>query len=130
RDQLYAKLQRLSFRFFEVHGSSSIFNRVTGDVQNTRLFVDGVMLQGITMFLTLAFYFAFMWRIYPALNVACLSVTVGLWYVTHFYSARLRPSYITNRELFDQLVALFTDTVRGIQTVKGFAAEDHQLARF
>jgi len=29
RDRVYAKLQRLSFRFFDVHGSSSIFNRVT-----------------------------------------------------------------------------------------------------
>ena len=47
RAQLYAKLQRLSFSFFDVHGSNSIFNRVTGDVQNTRLFVDGVLLQGV-----------------------------------------------------------------------------------
>ena len=44
RDRIYARLQLLSFRFFDVHGSSSIFNRVTGDVQNTRLFVDGVVL--------------------------------------------------------------------------------------
>ncbi|MGH7993547.1 MAG: ABC transporter transmembrane domain-containing protein, partial [Limisphaerales bacterium] len=51
RAQLYAKLQRLSFSFFDVHGSNSIFNRVTGDVQNTRLFVDGVLLQGVTMIL-------------------------------------------------------------------------------
>lgn len=130
RDQLYAKLQRLSFRFFEVHGSSSIFNRVTGDVQNTRLFVDGVMLQGITMFLTLAVYFLFMWRIEPRLTLACLSVTIGLWYVTHFYSTRLRPAYVRNRELFDELVALFTDSVRGMQTIKGFAAEPQQFARF
>jgi ATP-binding cassette subfamily B protein len=130
RDQLYAKLQRLSFRFFEVHGSSSIFNRVTGDVQNTRLFVDGVMLQGITMFLTLAVYFVFMWRIEPLLTLACLSVTVGLWYVTQFYSVRLRPAYVRNRELFDELVALFTDSVRGMQTIKGFAAERHQFERF
>jgi ATP-binding cassette subfamily B protein len=40
RDRLYARLQRLSFRFFDVHGSSSIFNRVTGDVQNTRLSME------------------------------------------------------------------------------------------
>ena len=33
RAQLYAKLQRLSFSFFDQHGSNSIFNRVTGDVQ-------------------------------------------------------------------------------------------------
>jgi ABC-type multidrug transport system fused ATPase/permease subunit len=58
RAQLYAKLQRLSFSFFDLHGSNSIFNRVTGDVQNTRLFVDGVLLQGATMILTLAAYVA------------------------------------------------------------------------
>ena len=79
RDQAYAKLQRLSFSFFDVHGSSSIFNRVTGDVQNTRLFVDGVLLQGMNMVLTLAAYGVFMWRIHPALRWRALSVAVPLW---------------------------------------------------
>jgi ATP-binding cassette subfamily B protein len=130
RDRVYDKLQRLSFRFFDVHGSSSIFNRVTGDVQNTRLFVDGVVLQGVNMVLTLAAYLVFMWRIHPSLTVACLSVTIGLWWVTHYYSGRLRPGYLRNRELFDSLVLLFTESVRGMQTTKGFAAEPYQIRRF
>jgi ATP-binding cassette subfamily B protein len=130
RGRIYAQLQRLSFRFFDVHGSSSIFNRVTGDVQNTRLFVDGVVLQGMNMLLTLTAYFIFMWRIQPSLTLACLSVTGGLWWVTHYYSKRLRPGYLRNRELFDHLVLLFTESVRGMQTVKGFAAEPHQIRRF
>jgi ABC-type multidrug transport system fused ATPase/permease subunit len=130
RDRVYDKLQRLSFRFFDVHGSSSIFNRVTGDVQNTRLFVDGVVLQGVNMLLTLAAYFVFMWRIQPSLTLACLSVTGGLWWVTHYYSGRLRPAYLRNRELYDSLVLTFTESVRGMQTVKGFAAEPHQIRRF
>jgi ATP-binding cassette subfamily B protein len=130
RDRLYARLQRLSFRFFDTHGSSSIFNRVTGDVQNTRLFVDGVVLQGINMLLTLATYFVFMWRIHAGLTVACLSVAIPLWWVTHYYSARLRPAYLRNRELYDDLVLTFSESVRGMQTVKGFAAEPHQIRRF
>ena len=130
RDRVYAKLQRLSFRFFDVHGSSSIFNRVTGDVQNTRLFVDGVVLQGGNMVLTLAVYLVFMWRIHPSLTVACLSVTIGLWWVAHYYSGRLRPGYLRNRELFDGLVLLFTESVRGMQTTKGFAAEPYQIRWF
>ena len=130
RDRVYARLQRLSFRFFDVHGSSSIFNRVTGDVQNTRLFVDGVVLQGMNMLLTLAAYFLFMWRIHRGLTLACLSVTLGLWWVTRFYSIRLRPAYLRNRELFDDLVLLFSESVRGMQTIKGFAAEPHQIKRF
>src|SRR5215472_3878691 len=130
RDRLYDRLQRLSFRFFDVHGSSSIFNRVTGDVQNTRLFVDGVVLQGLNMLLTLAAHFVFMWRIHPGLTIACLSVTVGLWCVTHYYSDRLRPAYLRNRELYDELVQIFSDSVRGMQTVKGFGAEPHQIRKF
>ena len=130
RAQLYAKLQRLSFSFFDVHGSNSIFNRVTGDVQNTRLFVDGVLLQGVNMILTLAAYAFFMWRIQPALTLACLSVSLPLWGLAHFYSARLRPGYLRNRELTDNMVLLFSESVRGMQTVKGFAAEAHQVRRF
>ncbi len=130
RAQLYAKLQRLSFRFFDVHGSNSIFNRVTGDVQNTRLFVDGVLLQGVTMILTLAAYAVFMWRIQPALTLACLGVSLPLWWLAQFYSARLRPGYLRNRELTENMVLLFSESVRGMQTVKGFAAEPHQVRRF
>ena len=130
RAQLYGKLQRLSFSFFDLHGSNSIFNRVTGDVQNTRLFVDGVLLQGLNMVLTLAAYAFFMWKIHPALTVACLSVSVPLWGLAHFYSARLRPGYLRNRELTDDMVLLFSESVRGMQTVKGFAAERHQVRRF
>jgi ATP-binding cassette subfamily B protein len=130
RDRLYARLQRLSFRFFDVHGSSSIFNRVTGDVQNTRLFVDGVLLQGLNMILTLVAYGVFMWRIHPPLTLACLSVAVPLWWVSHYYSGRLRPAYLCNRELSDNLVQLFTESIRGMQTIKGFAAEPHEIRRF
>jgi ATP-binding cassette subfamily B protein len=130
RAQLYAKLQRLSFSFFDVHGSNSIFNRVTGDVQNTRLFVDGVLLQGVNMILTLVAYAFFMWRIQPSLTVACLSVSLPLWWLAQFYSARLRPGYLRNRELTDTMILLFSESVRGMQTVKGFAAEQHQVCRF
>jgi ATP-binding cassette subfamily B protein len=130
RDRLYARLQRLSFRFFEVNGSSSIFNRLTGDVQNTRLFVDGVILQGINMLITLAAYFVVMWRIQPELTLACLSVTILLAGVTHYYSQRLRPGYLRNRELYDGLVQQFSESVLGIQTVKGFAAEPDRIRRF
>ena len=130
RDQLYAKLQRLSFRFFEVNGTSSIFNRLTGDVQNTRLFVDGVMLQGMNMVITLGAYFVFMWHIHPGLTLACLSVTVPLGWITRHFSNLLRSAYLRTRELYDGLVQLFTESVQGIQTVKSFAAEKNRVERF
>ena len=130
RSRLYARLQHLSFSFFDEHGSHSIFNRVTGDAQNTRLFVDGVLLQGTETVLTLLVYAIFMWRIHPALTAACLSISIPLAILTRYYSERLRPGYLKNRELQDQLVLQLSESVRGMQTVKGFAAEPHQVKRF
>ena len=82
------------------------------------------------MILTLVAYAFFMWRIQPALTVACLCVSLPLWRVSHYYSARLRPGYLRNRELTDHMILLFSESVRGMQTVKGFAAEPHQKRRF
>jgi ATP-binding cassette subfamily B protein len=130
REALYAKLQHLSFGFFDAHGSNSIFNRVTSDAQNTRLFVDGVILQGVTTVLTLGAYAVFMGRIHAGLTLACLSVAVPLAALTQIYSSRLRPQYLRNRVLSDRMVLLFSESVRGMQTVKGFAAEPAQFRRF
>src|SRR6266498_3780218 len=47
------KLQRLSYRFFDENATGSIVNRVTGDVQSLRSFVDGVLLQGLIMLISL-----------------------------------------------------------------------------
>ena len=52
--RVYDKLQRLSFRFFDANQSGSIINRVAGDVQAVRMFVDGVMIQVLTVILSLA----------------------------------------------------------------------------
>jgi ATP-binding cassette, subfamily B, bacterial len=82
------------------------------------------------MILTLVAYAFFMWRIQPALTLACLAVSVPLWWLAQFYSARLRPGYLRNRELTDNMILLFSESVRGMQTVKGFAAETHQVRRF
>jgi ATP-binding cassette subfamily B protein len=71
-----------------------------------------------------------MWRIHPSLTLACLSVTLALGWVTQHYSARLRPGYLRNRELYDGLVEQFSESIRGVQTIKGFAAEALQVRRF
>lgn len=60
RSELYDKLQRLDFRFFDSNASSSLINRLTGDVQSVRLFVDGVMILAVIMVLSLGVYLVHM----------------------------------------------------------------------
>jgi ATP-binding cassette subfamily B protein len=130
RSRVYDKLQRLSFRFFDDNVSGSIINRVVGDVQATRLFVDGVLLEGFVMLLSLGFYLAYMLYLHPGLTLACLSTTPLLWLMSSIFSRRVRPAYARNRELVDAMILNLSETVQGIHVIKGFAREPEATARF
>jgi len=130
RARVYNKLQRLSFRFFDDNVSGSIINRVVGDVQATRLFIDGVLMEGIVMILSLGFYLAYMLFIHPGLTLACLSTTPLLWLLSSSFSRRVRPAYTRNRELVDTMILNLSETVQGVNVIKGFAREPEAIAKF
>ena len=130
RQQIYAKLQMLSFRFYDRQTSGSIINRVTGDVQSVRLFIDGVFLQTVIMLLSLAVYILYMVQIHPGLTVICLISTPLIWIVSVRFSRLLRPAYEENRRLMDDLVLHLSESIQGMQTVKAFAREPQLSTQF
>jgi ABC-type multidrug transport system fused ATPase/permease subunit len=130
RTQVYDKLQRLSFRFFDANASGTIINRVTGDVQNLRLFVDGVIIQGVILFLSLVAYIIYMTQLHVWLTLACLATAPLLLITSLIFSHYIRPAYARNRELVDAMVGRLTEDIQGIQVVKGFAREREACAAF
>ena len=130
RARVFDKLQRLSFRFFDENATGSIINRVTGDVQSVRAFVDGVLLQGLIMLLSLGVYLVYMLRTHPGLTAACLALTPLLWFVTSRFSRKVRPGYARARELFDRMVLAMSEGIQGMLVVKVFGREREELARF
>ncbi len=99
RRRVYDKLQRLSFRFFDANQSGSIINRVAGDVQSVRMFVDGVIIQAITVVLSLAMYLAYMLSVHVWLTLACLATTPLLWVAGVWFSRSVKPAYLENSRL-------------------------------
>jgi ATP-binding cassette subfamily B protein len=130
RSDVYDKLQRLSFRFFDRHESSSIINRVTADVQSVRLFIDGVIIQVLVVGLSLAVYLVYMLSIHVTLTLACLATTPLLWFGSVRFARQVRPAYERNRELADKMVLALSENVKGAEVVRGFAREQEQIARF
>jgi ABC-type multidrug transport system fused ATPase/permease subunit len=130
RLRVFDKLQRLSFRFFDENATGSIINRVTGDVQSLRSFVDGVLLQGLIMLISLALYLAYMLRTSATLTLACMATAPVLWLVTTRFSRRIRPAYAESRELSDRLVLALTEGIRGMLVLKVFGREPEEHARF
>ncbi|MBL8826075.1 MAG: ABC transporter ATP-binding protein [Planctomycetaceae bacterium] len=130
RTDVYDKLQRLSFRFYDRHESGSIINRVTADVQAVRMFVDGVIIQVLVTLISLGVYLVYMCRLHVGLTLACLATTPLLWILTARCSRVLRPMYKRNRELADRMIRTLSENVQGAQVVKGFGREPEEIEKF
>jgi ATP-binding cassette, subfamily B, bacterial len=130
RARVYAKLQQLSFRFFDTNASGSIINRVTADAHSVRLFIEGVVLQVAIIALTLAVCAAYMLATDWRLTLACLALLPFQVAFAIRFSRRVRPAYEENRERMDRLVLGFSESIQGIQAVKGLAAEARAKAAF
>jgi ATP-binding cassette subfamily B protein len=130
RSEVYDKLQRLSFRFFDANTTGSIITRVTSDVQAVRMFVDQVLIQSLIMVISLTVYVVYMASLSPGLTAACLGTTPFLWILAARFSRRIQPEYAKNRTLVERMVQALTESVQGIAVTKGFGREAEDRARF
>lgn len=130
RSEVFNKLQELSFRFYDNNSSGSIINRVTGDVQNVRMFVDGVLLPAVVLVIALGVYLTYMVNIHPWLTLACMATTPALYVITVVFSKTVRPMYLRNRELLDGLILRLAENIQGVAVVKGFGREREQTEQF
>jgi ATP-binding cassette subfamily B protein len=130
RAEVYDKLQRLSFRFFDANNTSSIITRVTSDVQSVRMFVDQVLIQSVIMVISLTVYVIYMASLSPPLTLACLATTPLLWLLSAWHTRRTQPEYAHNRTLVEKMVQTFVESLQGIAVTKAFGREAEDRARF
>jgi ATP-binding cassette subfamily B protein len=130
RGEVYDKLQRLSFRFFDANTTSSIITRVTSDVQSVRMFVDQVLIQSVIMAVSLTVYLTYMVQLSPALTLACLATTPLLGVLSVWHTRRTQPEYAQNRTLVERMVQTFVESLQGIAVTKAFGREAEDRARF
>jgi ABC-type multidrug transport system fused ATPase/permease subunit len=130
RAEVYDKLQRLGFDFFDRNASGTIINRVTGDVQMVRMFIDGVLIQSVIMALSLGVYLCYMLNLHVGLTVVCLSTMPLLYLATTIYSRWIHPAYARNREIYDRMVLTLSESMQGIHVTKGFAREQLEAEKF
>src|SRR5580698_1401377 len=130
RAEIYDKLQRLSFRFFDANTTGSIITRVTGDVQSVRMFVDQVLIQSVIMVISLTVYAIYMASLSPGLTVACLATTPVLWIMAAAFSRRIQPEYAHNRTLVEKMVQILSESIQGMAVTKGFGREVENRAQF
>ncbi len=130
RAEVYDKLQRLSFRFFDANNTSSIITRVTSDVQSVRMFVDQVLIQSVIMIISLTVYLIYMMNLSPGLTLGCLATTPLLWVLTAWHTRRTQPEYAQNRLLVERMLQVFVEALQGMAVIKAFGREAEKRDEF
>jgi ATP-binding cassette, subfamily B, multidrug efflux pump len=130
RNEIFSKIQRLSFSYHDRNQTGQLMIRATDDVEKVRLFLaQGLVLAAQALLLgvaTLAILFTTNWQltlvILPILPIALVLFGV--------FGALAQPLFGAFQMRLDKLNTVLQESVAGIKVVKAFTREKQQSALF
>ena len=130
REELYASLLGKSMGFHDLRPTGEIMARATNDVRELALMIaPGLNLVfGSGNFLIVPIFASP--GIHPALIATPLAFTIAYTIAMYFYLRDLQPATARVRSSFGAMNANLTESVEGIETIKGAAQEGAANGRF
>ena len=130
RNDMFAKLQRLSISYFGRNPLGAVMSRITNDVDVISEFVTiGVTtLVGdiVTLVIIVAMMFALDWR----LALVSLTVLPLMWIASRYFSKRARTAFRQVRSTVGHVYGNLQESIDGVRTAQSFVREDRNAAAF
>jgi len=130
RNELYAKIQSLSFSYHDRAQTGQLMTRATSDVEQVRRFTGMGFLQALNAVVMLcgsiALLFSMSWRL-TLLVLAIVPVSLVLFGV---FGTRVRPMFRRVQQYLAALNTVLQENLAGARVVKAFAREPHEQERF
>jgi len=130
RNDLFAKLQTLSLRYFDRHAHGELMSRLTNDVEN----ISNVLAQGasqlISGVLTLLGVILAMLLINLPLAIVTLLVVPIMVVITQWVSMRTLRGFREQQETLGTLNGIIEETISGEQVVKAYCREQAVVETF
>ena len=130
RNELFAKIQRLSFSYHDRNQTGQLMVRATDDVEKVRLFIGQGLIMALqalvllvgTLIILLNTNFKLTLVALPVLPLALLMFLV--------FGAVAQPLFTTLQIRLSALNTILQENLAGIRVVKAFVREPHEQARF
>jgi len=130
RRELYGELLGKSMGFHDMHATGDVMARATNDVRELALMMaPGLnLVVGSAIFLVMPILVSP--RYHPTLVIVPVLFAIGYLLAMWHYLRTLQPVTATVRRTFGEMNARLTEAVEGIETVKGAAQEEREVALF
>jgi ATP-binding cassette, subfamily B, multidrug efflux pump len=130
RNQIFAKIQRLSFSYHDQNQTGQLMIRATSDVENLRLFIaQGLVLAAqafILLIATLIILFLTNWQltlvILPTLPLAMILFVI--------FGSVAQPLFIAVQQKLSNLNTVLQESLAGMKVVRAFVREPYEQKRF
>ncbi|MEQ8675843.1 MAG: ABC transporter ATP-binding protein [Aggregatilineales bacterium] len=130
RNQIFSKLQRLSFSYYDQNQTGQLMIRATDDVEKVRLFIaQGLILTVqafLLLFATLIILFATNWRL-TIVILPILPLSVMLFAV---FGKVAQPLFIEIQKRLSRMNTILQENVAGIKVVQAFVREAQEQQKF
>ena len=130
RNDIYQRLQTLSFRYHDAAETGQIMVRATADVEVVRMFINfgAVQLTSTLLLAVVTLILMALTNIYLTLIVWAFLVIVVI--RSAVVSSRLRPIWTDVQESQAQLGTVLQEALSGIRVVKAFGRAEHEGRKF
>lgn len=130
RNHLYQSIQTLPFAFHDRSHTGDLMSRATGDITETERFV-GIGLMDLAATLILLFgVIGAMFLESSRLALLTIAPMLVLVVAAIRFGAVVRPRFKAIQEQMGTLATVMQESLTGIQVVKAFAREPHELQKF
>jgi ATP-binding cassette subfamily B protein len=130
RNEIFSKIQRLSFSYHDQNQTGQLMIRATDDVEKLRLFIaQGLILAAqafILLIATLLILFLTNWQ----LTLVILPILPLAMVVFLVFGALSQPLFMEIQERLSRLNTILQENMAGIRVVRAFAREPHEQERF
>jgi len=130
RNQIFSKIQTLSFSYHDQAQTSQLLTRVTSDIEQIRTFLSTNLIQvisGVVTLLTIAIILLVMnWQL--AL-ISLLVVPIAGWLMARFFR-RNNQLFRQVQEQLSDLNAVLQENLLGVRVVKAFVRESVETERY
>ncbi|MFD1429606.1 ABC transporter ATP-binding protein [Lacticaseibacillus mingshuiensis] len=130
RHDLFEKLQKLDFTFFNNVSTGDIMARMTGDMDAIRNFVAWDSYNLIECVLWFVTAILVMGSINWPLTLALAALTPFIGFLTMHMSNEAHPVYFQIREAFAHLNSMVEENISGNRVVKAFTREPYEIEKF
>nr|WP_128795128.1 ABC transporter ATP-binding protein [Corallococcus coralloides] len=130
RDALFARIQRLSFSYYDQAQTGQLLTRLTSDVEAVRTFVGSGVVQFAAAAAMLVGCAGLLLYLDPVLALAALSTVPPILWVLRRFMRRMRPLFGQLQALLGSLNTTLQEDLRGLRVVRAFSGEAREMERY